>query len=150
MKKFLLITAGLAFLAGVTSGQEYKSRQPYPSEQARIAGTTEYVQDTYLQLTTPKVVNSTPYFATNYNDGLLVFHGTSADYLVVLPNPTNNVGRRYQISAVVPARCLLTNNNAGWKFFNMVTGGNDNGVAVASNKTTMVFSTGTNWAAFVH
>lgn len=146
MKKFLLITAGLAFLAGVTSGQEYKSRLPTPAEQNRIAGTTKYIQDTYLQLTTPKLVTSSPYFATNYNDGVLIVHGAAGNYLITLPNPTNNVGRRYQISAVHPAKVLLTNNNAGWKFFNLATAGNDVGVFCETNKSAIVFSTGTNWA----
>lgn len=157
MKKFLLITAGLAFLAGVTSGQEYKSRQPTPTEQSRIAGITSYVQDELLRSKTPKfidMVTSSNYLATAYNDGLLFVrsYNTAAVCVITLPNPTNNINRRFELVPVKTASLLLTNGSFGANGFqiadiNTVTW--TNSLAVASNKTAFVFSTGTNWIGYI-
>ena len=150
MKKIVAITAALSVLIGAAFGQEYKSRLPYPAEQNRIAGVTKYIQDVYLQLTTPKVITAGPYFATNYNDGVLFPYAPAAagTINIVLPNPTNNVGRKYEVSNAGQAACLFTNNGAGWKFWNLHGNVLDNGFAISSNKVGWVYSTGTNWAAY--
>jgi hypothetical protein len=151
MKKLVAITAAMAVLVGAAFGQEYKSRLPTPTEQNRIAGVSKYIQDVYLQLTTPKVLMSGPYYATNYNDGVLFPYASSVATTigVVLPNPTNNVGRKYEIVTAGQAISWVTNNNAGWKIWDLHGNVAGNGFAIASNKVAFVYSTGTNWAAYL-
>jgi hypothetical protein len=151
MKKFLLITAGLAFLAGVTSGQEYKSRQPTPTEQSRIAGVTKYIQDQYLQSTTPRfVVNSLSYDATNYYDGV-IFLRTNTTVLVhvALPNPTNNTGRRYEVFTGGACTAVLTNRQTSSLFRSAEGETNAAWLFIPSNKVAVVYSTGTNWTGYI-
>lgn len=156
MKKFLLITAGLAFLTGAATGQEYKSRQPTPTEQSRIAGITSYVQDELLRSKTPKfidMVTSSNYSATAYNDGLLFVrsYNTAALCRITLPNPTNNINRRFEIVPVKHASLSLTNGFGanGFQIADINSFAWTNSLAVASNKTVFVFSTGTNWIGYI-
>lgn len=155
MKKFLSIAAGLAFLAGAATGQEYKSRQPYPAEVARIAGITSYAQDELLRSKTPRYFQVTAinqsYYATNWYDGVLVVRSATATNWTVfvhLPNPTNNINRRFEVIAVSAINPVLTN-TSGFGIVNANTGTSASALAVNSNKTAIVFSTGTNWIGYI-
>ena len=153
MKNLIAIAAGLCFLAGVASGQEYKSRLPYPAEQNRIAGVTSYIQDEYLRRTTPRwVTTSLSYDATNWYDGVILVR-TNGDVLVhvALPNPTNNTGRRYEVSTGLFPRAVLTNRQAsGATAFRSMDGETNNSwLFIPSNKTAVVYSTGTNWTGYI-
>lgn len=155
MKKLLSIAAGIVFLAGVTSGQEYKSRLPTPTEQARIAGITSYVQDELLRSKTPRYFEVTAinqsYYATNWYDGVLAVRSSTATNWTVfvhLPNPTNNINRRFEVIAVNAINPVLTN-TSGFGIVNANSGTSASALAVNSNKTAIVYSTGTNWIGYI-
>jgi hypothetical protein len=151
MKKLIAILAGLGVIVGAAVAQEYKSRQPYPNELARVAGVSSYIQDEYLRRTTPRfVVNSLSYDATNYYDGV-VFIRTNAAVLVhiALPNPTNNTGRRFEVVTGGTSTAVLTNRQVNSLFRSTDGETNNAWLFVASNKTAVAYSTGTNWTVYV-
>lgn len=155
MKNLIAIAAGLCFLAGVASGQEYKSRLPYPAEQNRIAGVTSYIQDELLRSKTPRYFDATNisqlYYATNWYDGVIVARSTPVTNwttFIVLPNPTNNINRRFEIIAIGAINPVLTN-TSGFGIVNANTGVSASNLAVNSNKIAVVYSTGTNWIGYI-
>jgi hypothetical protein len=154
MKKLIAILAGLGVIVGAAVAQEYKSRQPYPNELARVAGVTSYVQDEYLRRTTPRwVTTSLSYDATNWYDGV-VFVRTNGNVtvFVALPNPTNNVGRRYEVSTGLFPQVILTNkqqaaSSTAFRIIDYETNGPS--LLIPSNKVAVAYSTGTNWTVYV-
>ncbi len=151
MKSHLLTILGLSLLIGSVSGQEYKSRQPYPGESQRIAGFTGWTQDELLRRTTPRfAVNTLTYDASNYYDGVVIIR-TNATVLcvVTLPNPTNYINRRYEVVTSGASTARLTN-ALGAPFHDVNSMTNSGvGLFVQSNKTAIAFSTGTNWTVVI-
>jgi hypothetical protein len=155
MKKLVAITAAMAVLIGAALGQEYKSRLPTPTEQNRIAGVTSYIQDELLRSKTPRYFDATNisqfYYATNWYDGVIVARSTPVTNwttFVFLPNPTNNINRRFEIIAIGAVNPVLTN-TSGFGIVNANTGTSASNLAVNSNKIAVVYSTGTNWIGYI-
>lgn len=114
-----------------------------------LAGTKNFVQDEFERDTKVVwVLNSLAYTITNLTDGVL-FVRTNATVLVHigLPNPTNNPNRRVLVTTMGASTAILTNvNHTG-----TITSNNSmatlTGYLIASNRTVMAYSTGTNWVA---
>ena len=94
------------------------------------------------------VLNSLYYYSSNQTDGV-IFVRTNATVLVhiALPNPTNNIARRYQIITMGASTAILSNGAVVGTFFDANSMTNGGWLFVASNKTAVVYSTGTNWTA---
>lgn len=146
MKKFYL-AALLVSMCFNASAQEYKSRAPKAIETRRVAGVQNHIQDEFTRRSTPVfVLNSLLYLSTNTTDGV-IFVRSNATVLVHigLPNPTNNTGRKYEVTTMGASTAILTN----WYVTGTFT--SNNGMAtlsaylIASNKTAVAYSTGTNW-----
>lgn len=144
----LALFIGLLFLAGIAIGQEYKSRQPTPDESRRgAAGLVHYAQDVITRDHTPVfVANSLLYLSTNATDGI-IFVKTNATVLVHigLPNPTNNLGRKYEITTMGASTAVLTNWYVTGTFTEINTMAIASSLTIASNKTAIAYSTGTNY-----
>lgn len=149
--KSLLTIIGLSLLIGSVSGQEFKSRQPYPGESQRIAGFSGWSQEELHRRTVPRfAVNTLTYGATNWYDGVL-FVRTNATVLVVveLPNPTNHPSRRFEVVTSGASTVRLTNAlGAPFHDANMMTN-SAVGQFVQSNRTAVAYSTGTNWTVAI-
>jgi hypothetical protein len=145
--KPLACLVGLLCLTGIAFGQEYQSRQPYPDESRRVAGLKNYAQDEFTRANTPVwVVNSLLYLSTNSTDGV-IFVKTNATVLVHigLPNPTNNLGRKYSVTTMGASTAVLTNHYVTGTFTEINTMAVANSLTIASNKTAIAYSTGTNY-----
>lgn len=109
MKNILI---GLFALAAVTVGaQEYKSRQPYPSEVEKLAGVDEYIQDgPRFNFTLYRPGEAEQYTLQPYHN-VVVFRSNSqlTNVIAVLPNPTNTLRRAYKIIANGNCTVKLTN-----------------------------------------
>ena len=94
-----------------------------------------------------QVVNSLAYTITNNVDGIVLVR-TNATVLVVigLPNPTNNLSRKFEVSTLGASTAILTNTTYAGSFTDMFTMTNAaSGYFIASNKTAIAYSTGTNY-----
>lgn len=109
MKNILI---GLFALAAVTVGaQEYKSRQPYPSEVEKLAGVTDYIQDgPRYNFTLYHPGQDEQYTLQPYHN-VVVFRSNSqlTNVVVILPNPTNSLRRSYRLIANGNVTIKLTN-----------------------------------------
>lgn len=109
MKNILI---GLFALAAVTVGaQEYKSRQPYPSEVEKLAGVTDYIQDgPRYNFTLYRPGQDEQYTLQPYHN-VVVFRSNSqlTNVVVILPNPTNSLRRSYRLIANGNVTIKLTN-----------------------------------------
>jgi hypothetical protein len=151
MKNFYL-AALLVSMCFSASAQEYKARAPKAIETRRVAGVQNYIQDEFTRRSTPVfVLNSLLYLSTNATDGM-IFVRSNATVLVHigLPNPTNNTGRKYEVTTMGAATAVLTN----WYVTGTFTSNNSmaevTGYFIASNKTAVAYSTGTNWLVRGH
>jgi hypothetical protein len=146
MKLLSIIGLLLASLT-MTPAQEYKARQPTPAESRRVAGLKNYAQDEFTRANTPVwVVNSLLYLSTNSTDGVILVK-TNATVLVHigLPDPTNNVGRKYQVTTMGASTAVLTNHYVTGTFTEVNTMAEATSLTIASNKTAIAWSTGTNY-----
>jgi hypothetical protein len=112
-----------------------------------LSGVKNYVQDEFQRNTTPVfVVNSLLYISTNLTDGI-IFVKTNATVLVHigLPNPTNNVGRKYEVTTMGASTAILTNWYTTSLFTSNNTMASQTAYFINSNKTALAYSTGTNW-----
>lgn len=157
MKKLVAITAAMAVLIGAALGQEYKSRLPTPTEQNRIAGVTSYIQDELLRsktiraLVVPMVLSN--YVLNAYNDGVVFFIAGSNTVVgrATLPNPTNNLNRRYELTLGTNISSFVVTNNTGangFQFWNVLTTASTNSFTIPSNGVAYFYSTGTNWIGY--
>jgi hypothetical protein len=109
MKNILI---GLFALAAVTVGaQEYKSRQPYPSEVEKLAGVTDYIQDgPRYNFTLYRPGQDEQYTLQPYHN-VVAFRSNSqlTNVVVILPNPTNSLRRSYRLIANGNVTIKLTN-----------------------------------------
>ena len=109
MKNILI---GLFALAAVTVGaQEYKSRQPYPSEVEKLAGVTDYIQDgPRYNFTLYRPGQDEQYTLQPYHN-VVAFRSDSqlTNVVVILPNPTNSLRRSYRLIANGNVTIKLTN-----------------------------------------
>lgn len=118
-----------------------------------LEGQKNKTQDMFTRQTEPVFsVNSLLYIVTNKSDGV-IFLKTNATVLQVvgLPNPTNNIGRRFEITTLGAGTARLTNYTYAGTFFDMLTMSNSAvGFFMESNKTAVVYSTGTNYYVRLH
>jgi len=109
MKNILI---GLFALAAVTVGaQEYKSRQPYPSEVEKLAGVSDYIQDgPRYNFTLYRPGQDEQYTLQPYHN-VVAFRSNSqlTNVVVILPNPTNSLRRSYRLIANGNVTIKLTN-----------------------------------------
>jgi len=109
MKNILI---GLFALAAVTVGaQEYKSRQPYPSEIEKLAGVADYIQDgPRFEFTLYHPGAEEQYTLQPYHN-IVAFKSLNqlTNVVVVLPNPTNSLRRHYRLIANGNVTIKLTN-----------------------------------------
>ena len=145
MKNILI---GLFALAAVTVGaQEYKSRQPYPSEVEKLAGVTDYIQDGPRFNFTLYHPGPEEQYTLQPHQNFIVFKSLNqlTNVVVVLPNPTNSLRHRYR---------LVANGNVTIKLTNTVgaTYSTATNVVVLSTYTgttnqgmTVINNNGTNW-----
>lgn len=145
------LIAALLLVAGVTtaSAQSYINNpgQPTKTELTKLKGVQNYVQAEFTRDTTPVfVLNSLLYLSTNQTDGI-IFVRTNATVLVHvgLPNPTNNVGRKYEVTTQGASTAVLTNWYTSSLFTSNNTMGHHTSYFINSNKTALAYSTGTNW-----
>jgi len=154
MKSLLKIAGVLTLLVmgGAAFAQTYKSREPTPDERRRVAGVSQYVEDVFKRDHVPVWVNGGPLFynVTNSTDGLLfVVTNRTVIVHIVLPNPTNNIGRKFEIIPV-GACTLILSNLQGCTFTGLPGQTVATTWAVESNNVALVWSTGTNYAAYTH
>jgi len=109
MKNILI---GLFALAAVTVGaQEYKSRQPYPSEVEKLAGVTDYIQDgPRYNFTLYRPGQDEQYTLQPYHN-VVAFRSNNqlTNVVVILPNPTNSLRLSYRLIANGNVTIKLTN-----------------------------------------
>lgn len=145
------LTLIMALLCGLASAQEYKARQPTPTETRRAAaGLANYGQDVFTRDHTPVwVVNALAYTVTNSTDGVILCK-TNATVIVRvgLPNPTNNIGRVFRVGTMGACTAVLTNTTFVGSFTAANTMAEANQLLISSNKLAMAFSTGTNYVVF--
>lgn len=137
----LLTVIGLSAMA-----QEYRSRLPTAAEQRRVAGLKNFAQAEFERANRPYFIDGWLYQSlTNDYDGI-VYVRSNATVLVhvVLPNPTNNLYRTFEITTMDACTARLSNVVTG-TFTDALKLTNGNNYFVASNKTVVVRSTGTNW-----
>ena len=162
MKNFITIIALFALSVSGLFAQNYKTRQPTPDEQKRVAGVINYIQDEFYRNNTIVVIetNQAPVYTIGASQ---VLHGVyavaptnaalSAAFTIALPNPTNNLNRKFTF--MVPAGChIVLSNNWGTGgalgFRDLTTYAVSNVVwLVTSNKTATCYSTGTNYLVSV-
>ena len=151
MKKTLILSLLLIPLA-VIFAQEYKSRVQTPSEERYIAGTVTYVQDELLRNVKPRFVNGLLFYAaTNYYDGVVLCRSNATVLVHVgLPNPTNHPNRKYEVTTLDACTATLSNHHAVGTFTDMLTLTNSTVYFIASNKTAVAYSTGSNWIVRLH
>jgi hypothetical protein len=139
------------FVAGFVSAQSVppvpQPGKPTQTEEYRLKGVQNQVQAEFNRLSAPKIVlNSLLYLSTNNYDGIILVK-TNATVLVHigLPNPTNNLGRKYEITTMGASTAVLTNHYVTGTFTEINTMAEANSLTIASNKTAIAYSTGTNY-----
>jgi len=148
MKK-LFITAGFAIgIILVAMAADPRGR----ADIRMLSGAKNFVQDEMDREKKPVfVLNSLYYNAINTSDGVILVRSNATVIVHIgLPNPTNNVGRKYQITTMGASTAILSNSTAVGDFTEMTTMANSATYSIASNKTAIVYSTGTNWVARVY
>lgn len=150
--KNLATILSLALVAFAASGQNYKTRQPYPAEMQRIAGLSEYIQDgpRYgIRYVTP---NPEQIITNSFTNSIVIMESTGVltNAFLQMGNPTNagryaiDVVARGNITVVLTTSNLVAANSAGPGFSTMT-----NVVATAytmpTNSSARVICTGTNY-----
>ena len=108
--KTLLAIISLA-LVGALSAQEYKSRQPTPDEQRKVAGVTDYIQDGPRENYTLYIPGNDEQYTLQPTNNFVSFRsiGALTNVVVILPNPTNSSRRVYWLNANGNVTIKLTN-----------------------------------------
>lgn len=139
MKKILLSMA-LAMVAVTSFGQQYKDRLPTATEQRKISGVTDYIQDGPRFNFTLYIPGQDEQYTLGPTNNVVAFKsiGALTNVVVVLPNPSNTLRRSY---------CLIANGNVTIKLTNTV--------GVTFNTSTNVialstFTSATNSSFWVH
>lgn len=144
MKNILI---GLFALAAVTVGaQEYKSRQPYPSEVEKLAGVSDYLQDGPRYNFTLYLPGAEEQYTLQPYHNVVAFRSVGAltNVVVVLPNPTNSLRRAYRLIANGNVTIKLTNTvGATYNTATNVTALTT--YTTATNSAVLVFNNATNW-----
>lgn len=151
MKK-LLIAGLLAIPVVALLAQTYKSRVPYPDEERKVAGVTEFIQDGprygILRLTP----NPEQIVTNSVTNSIVVMLGTGAltNAFLQMHNPTNQ--GRYALTVVAKGNItvsLTTSNlfaaNANGPGFNTMTNIVVNPYVVPTNSSALVINNVTNW-----
>lgn len=152
----LILTAVGAFAQSTYRDPRYSNRAPTLTEEKRLAGVAEHVQDVFRRNNQVVVLNTNlqPVFTiTNHWEGTYYVKPTNAElsaaFTIALPNPTNHVNRRFTFFTPDGCHIVLSNNwgtGGGNGFRDMKTDGVSNVVwLVTSNKVTHCYSTGTNY-----
>lgn len=147
MKNLLSILIAVLVLCGAVSRADAAQGRV---DTRVLRGVTVDLQDVYTRSHVPTFL--TPgvlYFSiTNVGEGTLIpFTNLTTAVHIALPNPTNNVGRKFTVAPMGACTVTLSNIVSG-----TFTAGETRAVAttytVASNRTAVVYSTGTNYIAF--
>jgi subtilase family serine protease len=111
MKTLATIIGLLAICASALVAQEYKSRQPKASEERRIAGLTDYIQDGERANFTLYIPGAEEQYTLGETNNFIAFRsiGALTNVVVVLPNATNTARRVYTINANGNVTVKLTN-----------------------------------------
>ncbi len=144
MKKLLIAIGFAAGIVLVALAADPRGRV----DTRMLAGVQNFVQDEMDRTRKPVIVAGLLYYsAVNPTDGVIFCRSNSTVLVHVgLPNPTNNYGRRYEVSTLGACTAVLSNSTVVGDFTDMFTLTNASVYAVASNKTAVAYSTGTNWA----
>lgn len=138
MKRFSILTVLALAMVSVVA-QEYKSRQPRPDEQRRIAGLTDYVQDGPRFNFTEYIPGAEQQITLNETNNVVMFtsEGALTNVVVLLPNATNSLRRVYR---------LIANGNVTMKLSNTF------GVSfkTPTNTVAATFTTATNRSVWVY
>ncbi len=93
---------------------------------------------------TPGVLSHT--ISNTYDGVIFGYTNLTATIYVFLPNPTNNVGRKFTFVPMGSCTMILTNTlNRAFDFTYAYGRTNSTGFTIASNVTAEVWSTGTNY-----
>ena len=132
-------------LLGIALGQGYKSRQPTPDEQRKIAGVTDWIQDGPRNNFTQIIPGAEQQYLLNETNNVVVFTSISelTNVVVLFPNPTNSPRRTYR---------LIANGNVSMKLsntfgttFKTPTNTVASTFTTATNRGVTAYCTGTNW-----
>lgn len=118
----------------------------------KLVGVKNYVQDEFTRDSQIVWVrNSLYYNVTNQAEGLIMVR-TNATVLVHigLPNPTNNLNRTFRITTMGASTATLSNSAAVGTFTDAFTMTNASVYFIASNKTAVAYSTGSNYLVRLH
>lgn len=120
---------------------------PSRTELRKLKGIQNNVQEEFIRATVPiTVLNSLAYTVTNFTDGIILVRTNSTVLVhIALPNPTNTTGRRFEIHTLGASTAILTNTTFAGTYTEMFTMATAATYAIASNKTAVVYSTGSNY-----
>jgi hypothetical protein len=143
MKRILRSALILLALAVTVTAADPRGRV----DTRKLAGAVNYTQDEFDRQTKPVILTTGlfSYNITNDNEGLIFVAATNITGLVHigLPNPTNNLNRRFHVIGTGPLSVVLTNTTFTGTFSsNLVVHAS---YLVSSNRSILAFSTGTNY-----
>jgi hypothetical protein len=136
----------LALVAFNASAQEYKNRVALPDEERKLAGLRYWIADNAPRFSVyQNYVGEGQNITANDTNYLFVFRsaGELTNCVLVLPNPTNNPHRLFEVINVDNVRVTVTNNPVS-----TFTGESNYTASVfiiQTNKSARFISTGTNW-----
>lgn len=152
MKRILITLAIVLPLVGLLA-QEFKSREPTPTEKRFVGGLNYYpaeANDAVWQFYGISNSGTNIFLAQGTTNNIVAFTGANAfqTNIVVLPNPTNSVGALFNIVSSGIITTIISNSTI--QSFNNVTNPPGSAVNLAiyqlnTNRAVKVFSTGTNW-----
>lgn len=110
MKNFFTIALLALSVSGLLA-QGYKSRVPYPDEERKVAGVTDWIQDGPRFNFTLYLPGQDEQYTLRETNNVVVFRSVGAltNVVVVLPNPTNSARRAYNLTAQGNVTIKLTN-----------------------------------------
>jgi len=149
MKKPLLL---LALFPVVVMAQEYLNRAPYPSEERRIAGLSEHIQNGPRYGILKAIPNPDSIITNVATNSILLIKSTSAltNAHLQLQNPTNNPRLAVTVVAVGNMTVTLTTSNltaanSVGPGFDSMTNVTASTYVIPTNSSATVISTGTNY-----
>lgn len=145
MNKFIA-TVIMVIVAVSAYSQEYKSRQPRPPEREKISGVDWYLKDGPRYQIFNKTTGEGENYTLQATNSYIILRSLAelTNTVIIFPNPTNNLGRVFDIVLVGNITATLTNNPVGT--FNSMTNVTASTVTLPTNSTARVVNNmGTNW-----
>jgi hypothetical protein len=150
MKKLFFFALLLVTTAIVA--QEFKNRQPYPSEQKRVAGLQHFLAEDSTALWTFIGAGgiTTNLLPPLYN--YIIASNGVATTALILPNPTNNQGAVFNILSPERSALVVSNGAVGFTINNSTSYFvHATGFLTKTNVLLKVINPyGTNWTAIIH